>query len=125
MGKNITIFGDGKQIRDVLHVSDLVRAYDAAIAHRDSSSGHAFNIGGGPQNTLSLLELLSFLKESLGESIQFKYDQWRPGDQKVFVCDISKANSILDWRPTISVQDGVRELIEWVKANPDLFKWLA
>ena len=125
LGKKITVFGDGKQIRDVLHVSDLVRAYAAAIDHRDESSGQAFNVGGGPQNTLSLLELLSYLKESLGESIQFKYDDWRPGDQKVFVCNIDKASSILKWRPSVSVQDGVRELIGWVKANPGLFQWLA
>lgn len=121
LGKQITIYGDGKQIRDVLHVGDLVRAYEAAYAHRDRASGQAFNIGGGPANTLSLRELIAQLQAMLGINIPLKWSDWRPGDQPVFVCDVAKAAKLLGWRPTTAVRDGVAELIDWTRANRDLF----
>ncbi|MGR8934976.1 MAG: SDR family NAD(P)-dependent oxidoreductase [Gammaproteobacteria bacterium] len=124
LGKNITIYGDGKQIRDVLHVEDLVRAYESAILHRDAASGQAFNIGGGPENTMSLLELLAYLKEALNIDIPLQWDVWRPGDQPVFVCDLGKAREILGWQPQIAVRDGVKALSAWVSENADLFAWL-
>ena len=124
LGKQITIYGDGKQIRDVLHVDDLVRAYEAAIDHREAASGQAFNIGGGPANTLSLRELLAYLEQMLGIEIPLQWADWRPGDQPVFVCDLSKARERLGWQPQIAVQDGVGQLIHWVKDNERLFDWL-
>jgi CDP-paratose 2-epimerase len=125
LGKPITIYGDGKQIRDVLHVGDLVRAYEAAYAHRDRASGLAFNIGGGPANTLSLRELIVQLEEMLGKKIPLKWSNWRPGDQPVFVCNVSKAEKLLAWQPSISVRVGVSELIAWVRDNRQLFDILA
>lgn len=125
LGKPITIYGNGRQIRDVLEVKDLARAYEAAIDHRDAATGQAFNIGGGPGNTMSLLELLSYLEEALGVEIPLKWDDWRPGDQPVFVCNTAKAADLLDWRPRISVRTGVGELIDWVSENRPLFSWLA
>jgi len=124
LGKQITIYGDGKQIRDVLHVDDLAHAYEAAIDHREAASGQAFNIGGGPANTLSLRELLAFLEQTLAIHIPLQWSDWRPGDQPVFVCDLSKARACLGWQPQIGVQDGVRQLIHWVKDNERLFDWL-
>ena len=124
LGKPITLYGDGKQIRDVLQVDDLARAYAAAYRHRDQASGQAFNIGGGPGNTLSLLELLSYLESELGIQIPLRWSDWRPGDQPVFVCNLDKANRLLDWRPRIAVQDGVHQLIHWVRDNRALFDWL-
>ena len=124
LGKQITIYGDGKQIRDVLHVSDLARAYEAAYTHRDASAGQAFNIGGGPGNTMSLRELLAYLESELAIEIPLQWSDWRPGDQPVFVCNVDKAQSLLGWQPTISVQDGVRQLIHWVRDNAGLFAWL-
>jgi CDP-paratose 2-epimerase len=123
--KQITVYGDGKQIRDVLHVSDLVRAYASAIGNRDKATGQAFNVGGGANNTLSLLELLEHLAVATGRKIPFAYGDWRPGDQKVFMCNIGKAKEILGWSPTINVQAGVQELIDWVQKNPEMFDWLA
>jgi len=79
LGREITVYGDGKQIRDVLHVDDLVAAYQAVIDHGKEVNGYAINIGGGPENTLSLLELLSYLETSLGKPIATKWDAWRPG----------------------------------------------
>lgn len=122
--KPITIFGDGKQIRDVLHVDDLVGAYMAAIANRDKARGEAFNIGGGPSNTMSLLELLAHLESVLGRPIPLSWADWRPGDQPVFVCNIDKARERLGWQPRIGVKEGVGQLIEWVRENRSLFGWL-
>ena len=124
LGKQITIYGDGKQIRDVLQVKDLARAYQAAIEHADAASGQAFNIGGGPANTLSLRELLAYLEDELDINIPLLWDDWRPGDQPVFVCDTSKAKTLLHWEPEINVSEGVRHLIGWVRDNPELFAWL-
>jgi len=124
LGKTITLYGDGKQIRDVLHVSDLARAYEAAYLHRDRVNGQAINIGGGPNNTMSLLELLAYLKEELRIDIAVQMDQWRPGDQPVFVCDLERAREWLGWEPKISVREGVTLLSRWVADNAQLFVWL-
>jgi CDP-paratose 2-epimerase len=119
--KRITIYGDGKQVRDVLHVSDLIAGYEAAMERADSVTGHAFNVGGGQQNLMSLLELLAHLKNVLARDIAISHSNWRPGDQRVFVSDISKAQKLLGWSPKINVQAGVEELIHWAAANPELF----
>jgi CDP-paratose 2-epimerase len=108
----------------VLHVSDLARAYEAAYEHRNTVSGRALNIGGGPSNTMSLIELLAYLEEELKIKIPLKWDTWRPGDQPVFVCDLAAANAALNWAPKISVRDGVKSLAQWVTGNKELFAWL-
>ncbi len=120
-GAAITIFGDGKQVRDVLHVSDLARAYEAAYNDREASRGEAFNIGGGPENTLSLTELLEMLGKALNRNIEVRRGPRRPGDQTVFVCDIEKARARLAWVPKIAPEQGVRELIDWVQENRAFF----
>ncbi len=122
LGRHITIYGDGKQIRDILHVNDLIHAYELAIENPDNIAGRAFNIGGGPDNTLSLLELIAILEGRLGRKIPFSYDQWRAGDQKVFVCNVDKAESNLGWKSEIDVATGVNRLYDWIKANCDLLK---
>ncbi|MEO0368175.1 MAG: SDR family NAD(P)-dependent oxidoreductase [Pseudomonadota bacterium] len=121
LDKEITIYGDGKQIRDVLHVDDLVAAYFAAIDNQTAVNGKALNIGGGPENTLSLLELLDLLRATLDKDIELNWDEWRPGDQPVFVCNIESADDLIGWKPTIDVTSGVRKLIEWVDVNRALF----
>jgi CDP-paratose 2-epimerase len=121
LGREITIYGDGRQIRDVLHVDDLARSYEAAWERRDVAAGQAFNIGGGPSNTMSLLELVSYLEADLGVTISLKWNDWRPGDQPVFVCNLDKAKRLLDWAPAIGAREGVRQLISWVRENKQLF----
>src|SRR5216684_5024292 len=122
-GKPITVFGDGRQVRDILYVDDLVRAYRAAYRRIDAAAGEIFNIGGGPASTMSLLELLDVLGELLGRRVPVGYDDWRPGDQKVYVSDIRKAARVLGWRPRTSPQAGVRRLYEWIRGNPRLFRF--
>ncbi|MFC1601772.1 NAD-dependent epimerase/dehydratase family protein [Candidatus Sumerlaeota bacterium] len=121
LGKQLTIYGDGKQVRDVLYVEDLVDCYQAVIDNIDQTRGRIYNIGGGPQNQMSLLELLSFLEEFFGRKIDVKYSDWRPGDQPVFVCNIDKAKADFGWTPKTDVRAGVKILHDWVVANKELF----
>ena len=122
LGKQITLYGDGWQTRDVLNVEDLAEAYHLAWINKDKVSGQAFNIGGGHKSTLCLRDLLALLEQELGITISPQYGESRPGDQPVFICDISKANSLLNWEPKISVDKGVKNLIKWIKENEDLFQ---
>jgi CDP-paratose 2-epimerase len=119
--KPITIYGDGKQTRDILFIDDLVDAFLAAYERKEKVRGQIFNMGGGPANLLSLLELLEILAEETGRKPQVSFSDWRPGDQRVFVADIAKAARDLNWRPATSARQGVRKLIAWVNENVSLF----
>lgn len=122
LGKPITIYGDGKQVRDMLHVHDLIAAFDAAIARREHVAGKAYNVGGGPGETLSIWrECGPLLEEFVGRPIPVDSGPTRPGDQKVYISDIRKAQAELDWTPQVKVRDGVEQLVNWVQANRDLF----
>jgi len=121
-GKQITVYGDGKQVRDVLHVDDLMDAYDAAIDKIDVAAGQVYNIGGGPENVMSVwAEFGPMLEKLLGKQIPVARADWRPGDQRVFYADIRKAERELDWKPKVDVEQGVERLFKWVKENRELF----
>jgi CDP-paratose 2-epimerase len=121
-GRPITIYGDGKQVRDMLNVYDLIEAYDAAIKNIDKVRGEVFNLGGGSTNTVSVwTEFGPMLEKLLGKPIPVARGDWRPGDQKVFVADIRKAEKELGWKPKINVETGVKQLFDWVNANKNLF----
>lgn len=111
-GWPVTIYGDGKQMRDVLHVDDLVSAYLTAITSA-RPGGRIVNLGGGPRNTLSLLELVSLLESRLDRRLPCAFADWRPGDQRVYVSSISCAAATLGWQPTISPAEGVAALVSW------------
>lgn len=122
-GKPITIYGDGKQVRDVLHVEDLLDAYDIAVERIDQVAGKIFNIGGGAARTISIWkEFAPILEGFIGREIPVSWSDWRPGDQPVYVSNIKKAEQELGWSPRISVKDGVKWLIQWVEDNLDLFE---
>jgi CDP-paratose 2-epimerase len=121
-GQPFTIYGDGKQIRDVLWIDDLLDLYERAIARIDVAAGGVYNVGGGPSNTLSLRELVARLARRLGRPLEPGSGPWRPGDQRVFVADVRKAERQLGWRPMISVDQGVDRLIAWVKDHRTLFE---
>jgi len=120
-GQPVCIYGDGKQVRDLLFVDDLCDAYDAAVARADALRGAVFNLGGGPDHTLSLLELVAMLEELTGRPLHPRFSDWRPGDQPVFVADISRASTALGWRPLVDVRTGVKRLHGWVRDNRALF----
>lgn len=117
----ITIYGDGKQVRDVLFIDDLLDAYDAAFERSDTSSGRIYNIGGGPANAISLRQLIRHLEVAVGRPLAWSYQDWRPGDQRVFVSDIRRASTDLGWVPAISWVEGVTRLSRWVAENQVLF----
>lgn len=108
----LTIFGDGKQVRDVLYVKDLIRAYDAFLSDPTDKPA-VYNIGGGDENTTSLLEFLDLLEEKSGKRTELSFDEWREGDQKVYVSDISRAREELDWKPEVDFEDGIERFIDW------------
>ena len=121
LGRDITVYGDGRQVRDILFVDDLVDGYDAAAKQIDRAEGKCYNMGGGPENTISLLDLLAYLEERLGRKIPYKLDDWRPGDQRVFVADVSLAERDFGWKPRTSWRQGLEKLYDWVAANKGLF----
>lgn len=121
-GKPIMIYGDGKQVRDVLFVDDLLDAYDAAIENIDDVAGEVFNIGGGIGNMLSVWSEFGPMLEELRKApLPVGHGVWRPGDQKIYVSDIRKADAMLDWSPKTSVREGVEKLYRWVSQNRSLF----
>jgi len=117
LNKPMTIYGDGCQVRDVLFVSDLVAAYDLAFKNVNRVNGQIYNVGGGPDNSLSILSLLKILESKLGEKIDLSYSDWRPGDQKVYVSDISKIGKDLGWKPKVNIDEGLAQLIDWTNSN--------
>ena len=121
LGRPITVYGDGKQVRDILFIDDLLDAYDAAFAAGDNAIGKAYNIGGGPANILSLLDLVGYIESRQKRALPYSLSQWRPGDQKVFVSDIRRANSELGWTPKIDCLQGLEKLYNWVDQNRQLF----
>lgn len=116
-GRPITLYGNGKQVRDLLHVYDLIALYERAINHIREVRGHAFNVGGGPANTRSLLEFFHEARERHGLHGALSYAPLRPGDQKVFISDNTKIKDFLSWKPKIRVEDGIPLLLSWVKEN--------
>jgi CDP-paratose 2-epimerase len=117
LGKNITLYGDGKQVRDVLWIDDLIALYRTCIEHKNLSAGKVFNAGGGSHFCMSLLELLSFLGDLTGKNIETKKADWRPGDQRCFIADITKAKDIFGWTPKVTPQEGVERLYHWASQN--------
>jgi CDP-paratose 2-epimerase len=122
LGRPISIYGNGKQVRDVLWIDDLVAAYNAASDHIDVAAGQIYNIGGGPNITMSIwTEFGPMLAKLAGHPILVTYGDWRPGDQPVYISDIRKAEHDLKWTPRVSMPEGVERLWRWIDANPQLF----
>ncbi len=124
LGKKISVYGDGKQVRDVLFIDDLLDAYLSAVKNAGKTAGNVYNIGGGPSNTLSIRELLSHLESHFGKKIEVSIEAWRPGDQKVFIADVSKAQREFGWVPRTSVEQGIAKLYQWASLNIDTLRRL-
>lgn len=110
-----TISGNGKQVRDLLFVDDMVSLYLLAVDKIEEIKGNAFNIGGGMQNSLSLLELFEILEDKLQVKLKYSQLPWRYSDQKIFVADIRKIHGLCGWSPKINKLEGINKIIEWLK----------
>jgi CDP-paratose 2-epimerase len=111
-----TIAGNGKQVRDILHCEDMVTLYLTAAQKIDRIAGQAFNIGGGGGNSLSILELMTLLEDILDTTLRWRHVEPRNSDQRVFVADLRKVESMLDWTPFVSKEDGIRRMVDWVRS---------
>ena len=119
---NITIYGDGKQVRDLLYIEDLLDLYDICVEKIDVAKGKAYNTGGGPLNTISIwLEFSPVLEKLAGKKIDVSWSDTRPGDQPVYISDISKVSRELGWKPKRGVEEGIELLYKWVSENKKLF----
>jgi len=119
LGRPLTIFGDGKQGRDLLWIDDLVQVYVRLFENARDVAGQVFNVGGGAANLLSLLELVEMLKSAGILRRAPAFSEWRGGDQKIFVCDTRRIAAAARWRPAVPPAQGVARLIEWTVANRD------
>ena len=119
--REITIYGNGKQVRDLRFIDDLISAFNLSIANIGKTAGEVYNIGGGPGNQISLLDFVNMLESLLNKKIKYHFSDWRVGDQLIYVSDTSKAEKDFGWRPSINIQEGVSNLIEWVNRNFYLF----
>jgi len=122
LGLPITVYGDGKQTRDILFIDDLLDAFDAAFTAEDGALGRVYNVGGGPHNVLSLRDVMRFIEEKQQSVLPCSFSDWRPGDQKVFVSDIRRAERDLAWRPRINAPRGLQLLYSWVCENLGMFR---
>jgi CDP-paratose 2-epimerase len=113
-GQPITIYGDGKQVRDILHVSDAVAAYRGLLARIEDLKGQAFNLGGGPRNAVSLRVLLAEIADMTGSDIAIRHDRERVGDQPFFVADTRKLQAAIGWQPQVAWREGVCDLASWL-----------
>lgn len=113
----IKIFGNGKQVRDLLYIDDLINAYEMAISDIDNTFGQAYNVGGGLANSVSLLEAIQMISELLGHEVETKFFDPRPGDQKVFISDNTKAKDNFGWAPKVDVPTGLEKMLEWVRES--------
>lgn len=122
LNRPVSIYGDGRQVRDVLHIDDLVRAFALATERIEATRGQVYNIGGGADNTLSVWAQTGPILERLsGRPVEVRYGDWRPGDQRIYVSDIRKAEAEFGWRPEIAPEAGLGKLWEWVESNRRLF----
>ena len=118
-GEQISIYGNGKQVRDILYIEDLLDAYDAAVRKIKVSSGKVYNIGGGFNNSISLLELIILLEKNLKSKIPVEFNDWRDGDQKIFISNNKKLSKDLGWKPKVGIKKGLFQLIKWAKETED------
>jgi len=120
--KKISIYGTGKQVRDVLYISDLIGAYKLSLEKLDETAGEAFNIGGGCENSVSLIEYLNFIVKKYGLNLKMEFKDWRQGDQKLYISDNSKFAKICGWKPEISFETGIDKLHKWLTSNIKLLQ---
>lgn len=114
-GEPITIYGDGRQVRDILWIDDLVAAMRSAMSDPEAMSGRIFNVGGGPDRAVSVRAVADRLMEITGREVPVRMADWRAGDQRIYVTDTSSIQRALGWRPRVGVTDGLDRLVQWLQ----------
>jgi CDP-paratose 2-epimerase len=117
LAQPLMIYGDGLQVRDALHVSDAARAWIAILDNIGTTRGRVFNLGGGPDNAISLLELIDEIARLRGAAPSFSFDTWRPGDQPWYVSRTEALTSAVGWKPEVKLQEGLRSLLDWLEGR--------
>ncbi|PPR11922.1 MAG: CDP-paratose 2-epimerase [Alphaproteobacteria bacterium MarineAlpha11_Bin1] len=120
-GRPITLYGNGKQVRDILYIADLIDLFEVIAGNVNEYSGEVLNVGGGSEQTVSLLQFLKLLEIILDQEIPIQFGETRMGDQPVYISDIRKAEALTGWQPKTSVEEGIRELVSWVVNNRAIF----
>ncbi|MGH1398883.1 MAG: GDP-mannose 4,6-dehydratase [Alphaproteobacteria bacterium] len=120
--KKLTLYGNGKQVRDILHVQDLYNAYIAAIQNIEAAKGQVFNLGGGAENSISLLQAIEWIEENSDKPFNYDIDIERQGDQKVYISDISKITNTLNWSPQITLEKGLEDLHLWLQSQNNIIR---
>jgi CDP-paratose 2-epimerase len=118
----VTIYGDGRQVRDVLAVEDLMKAFEAVRENLERTAGQVYNVGGGLANTVSLLEIMEQIERLTGRRLQYVFERVRPGDQPVYVTDFSKLRQHTGWAPQVKMEQILSNIFEWWKQNRELFR---
>lgn len=116
-GEPVVVYGDGRQVRDVLNVRDAVRAYRGVLSRIEAGKGKPFNLGGGPENAVSIIAMLHEIERVTGSRLDIRFDEWRQGDQFYFVADTRRLQSAIDWQPRVNWRRGVRDLADWLMQN--------
>jgi CDP-paratose 2-epimerase len=124
LGAPVTFYGDGKQTRDLLFVDDLYNAWISAVERIDVVNGMIFNVGGGAQYSLSLIQLVHYLNQEYDLKLQYLFDEWRPGDQRIYISDNGLAQKYLNWEPIVSLEKGIKTLVCWIEPRKKFFREL-
>lgn len=118
----ITVYGNGKQVRDILFIDDLLSAYQASIDNISTAQGKIYNIGGGFENSISLVEFIEMLEDLLSGKLDYHFSNWRPGDQPIYISDNTKLLRDVDWVPKIDARSGIKKLFDWCDNNIELLR---
>jgi CDP-paratose 2-epimerase len=127
LGRKLTVYGDGKQVRDLLHIDDLASAFEAATGRIDAVRGRIYNVGGGAANSFSLLELIGWIEKRVGRKVEYSFSDRRQGDQPIFVCNTRKAHAELGFEARVPVQQGLDRLYSWIESHLEALRelWVA
>jgi CDP-paratose 2-epimerase len=120
-GRPLVIYGDGRQMRDLLYIDDLLRAFELARENQAKTAGQVFNIGGGPEHAVSLLTLISNIERLTGRNVDYAFDERRPGDQLLYITDTSRFEEVTGWKPQVHPPQALKKMYDWWKRNRELF----
>jgi CDP-paratose 2-epimerase len=117
LGHPITIYGDGKQVRDLLYIDNVISAFGKAIQKANELKGEAVNLGGGKRNAVSLLDVIEYLEKLTGKRVERRFTNWRQRDNKCYYTNYSKAEKLLGWKPSVPFKEGIARTYEWIQTN--------